>query len=674
MRFSAAPLLILAVAGCCSAADWDDDKDHKWTSHNVKPYKCGQVSPHSQIKTDGEWVCLGPGEVLCRDYSDAKLPVDGVYKFGIDASHPKGVVRLWDGNDEVVWEDWLGAQEICIKEKPTCGAPPPSDTTGKPGWWQKPGKVRGRRQLTHEPYCDPDPQPYFVVCGEGGCKHSSWKSSWEESVIKIAEVTCGGVGNDDLNTQLKLVDLVENKPNYNKPFSIAKMKRGMTPNPDDENELWAIKIIPPEMSSWYSKNGYYSAELSVNSKFCALTEHDGPKPPPPETKAPTATPCLLEATAINKDSTFIPLKKGDEVGYSVSASNGSAMIGIPGAGSNNGAIAVTDLISKKSYIATAKDAGSRAGTAVSTDGSSIATGAPGNSDGFIAYADISDLMLKDMPSGADMLDLIGVGSNRRRLKKEEEGGWTITPSSGGDAYGESIAISGNYLVVGGPDADKAKLFEVDTSNPVLKDVFEGEHGSKFGTSVDLDTSTGFVAVGAPKEGSGKVYLYRGHGGPHQTLEPPTGGLLFGQSLAMSGSVLAVGGPGFDNGQGCVFIFHLKDEKWEYKATIFAKDGKKGDFFGQSVSVDKGLMVVGAPKAKGSTGAAYLFKAGDKGWTLVYNLSLSSDLDGSTLAEGDRFGFSVAVCAKCNTAMIGSPGADDDTGAVYFIDLGSKCDN
>lgn len=671
MRSSALPFLIAVLAAKgSSAADWNDDEH----------YKCGTVSPHSQIKTDGDWVCLGPGEVLCRDYSDAKLPVDGTYKFGIDASHPKGIVRLWDGDDEVVWEDWMGAQEICIKEKPTCFASPPSAEEEKPKWWQAPGKVRGRRRkLTHEQYCDPDPQPYFVVCGEGGCKHSTWKSSWEESVDKIAEVKCGGVGNNDLNTQVKMVDLVENKPNYNKPFSIVKMKRGMTPNPNDDNELWAIKIIPPEMSSWYSQHGYYSADFSVNSKFCVLVEHDAPKPPPPETKAPTATPCLLDTTVVNKDGPLDFLEKGYQVGHSVSASNGIAVVGLPGAGFDNGAVAVIDLSSKKSYIAAAKDAGSRAGAAVSTDGTKIATGAPGNGDGFIAYDNISDLKLESMPSGPEMLDLIGIGPHHRRLKKEEEkestgGDWSITSSSsGGDGYGKSIAIEGDYLVVGGPDADKAKLFKVDTTTPVLKDIFDGDNGSKFGTSVDLDTKTGFVAIGAPKKGSGKVYLYRGHGGPYQVLEPPMSGSLFGQSIAMSGNILAVGGPGFENGLGCVFIYHLKEDKWEHKAIVLAKDGKKGDNFGNSVAVDSGLMVVGAPKANGSTGTAYLFKAGGKDWTQIYNLALSSDLDGSKLAEGDQFGFSVAVCATCNVAVVGSPGADDKTGALYFIDLVNKCD-
>ena len=95
--------LPLALVGH-SALAWDpDDHDdehwpypHPYAPHPPKPYKCGQVRPNSQIKTDGHYTCIGPGEVLCRDYDDdTHLPVDGVYKFGIDASDPKGIVKLW---------------------------------------------------------------------------------------------------------------------------------------------------------------------------------------------------------------------------------------------------------------------------------------------------------------------------------------------------------------------------------------------------------------------------------------------------------------------------------------------------------------------------------------------------------------------------------------------------
>ena len=99
----ATPISLVLLLSSAAVAAWEHDEDwyppqyppqYPYPPHPPAPYKCGQVQPNAQIKTDGHYTCIGPGEVLCRDYhDDTHLPVDGEYKFGIDASDL--FVKLW---------------------------------------------------------------------------------------------------------------------------------------------------------------------------------------------------------------------------------------------------------------------------------------------------------------------------------------------------------------------------------------------------------------------------------------------------------------------------------------------------------------------------------------------------------------------------------------------------
>lgn len=131
---------------------------------------------------------------------------------------------------------------------------------------------------------------------------------------------------------------------------------------------------------------------------------------------------------------------------------------------------------------------------------------------------------------------------------------------------------------------------------------------------------------------------------------------FGQSLALSGGLLAVGAPRGDfwptDEPGEVFLYEQGDLGWVEVARFSA--GLAWDNFGWSVDFDGTTLVVGAPAWEAGPGAAYVYEAaGEGGWTLVETL---------TAAGTPCFGASVAVAGEW--LVVGAPCQDNVDAVIY----------
>lgn len=136
----------------------------------------------------------------------------------------------------------------------------------------------------------------------------------------------------------------------------------------------------------------------------------------------------------------------------------------------------------------------------------------------------------------------------------------------------------------------------------------------------------------------------------------------GIAMARSGAWLALGMPRnstIEADAGAVVMFELVSGTWTERDILTASDGAGGDKFGESVAIDGGVLLVGAPVAgDADQGAAYVFHEDGGTWTEAAILSSNTGL------AGDRFGKAVAV--RGDHAAVGAPSEGDGTGALYLF--------
>lgn len=245
---------------------------------------------------------------------------------------------------------------------------------------------------------------------------------------------------------------------------------------------------------------------------------------------------------------------------------------------------------------------------------------------------------------------------------------TASDAEAGDEFGRCVAIDGDSAIVSAPyeddvgsDRGAAYIFNRDQGGDdnwgeVKKLIASGaQDGDEFGTSVAI--SGDYAIVGAQYEdsggtSSGAAYVfYRDQGGADNwgevaklTASDAALGDLFGRSVAIDGDYAVVGaysedGAGTD--RGAVYIFD-RNSSWGEVKKLTASDFQDSDQFGVSVAIDGDYVVVGAIGEDGGGtdhGAAYVFnrnQGGTDNWGEVIKLT-ASDAD-----DFDAMGCSVAI--------------------------------
>ena len=301
----------------------------------------------------------------------------------------------------------------------------------------------------------------------------------------------------------------------------------------------------------------------------------------------------------------------------------------------------------------------RFGASIAIDNGVVAVGAPFDSDNG-TYS--GSAYLFDASTGVQIAKLL--------------------PNDGemGDRFGNSIAIDGDIVAIGarldddhGLSSGSVYLFDVSTGVQLAKLLpSEGATNALFGTSIDIEG--GIVAIGAELEIINKV-----HTGSAYVFDVSTGLQLakllphdgesfdhFGSSIAIENGIVAVGAyrhdsSDFDTGAAYLFDAHTGLQL----SKLLASDRASGDFFGYSIDMNNGVVVVGANGANwdddGDFGA---------GMAYVYDASTRQELakfipsDG---AFGDNCGSSIAI--ENGVVAIGSERDDDNgsnSGSAYLF--------
>ena len=273
----------------------------------------------------------------------------------------------------------------------------------------------------------------------------------------------------------------------------------------------------------------------------------------------------------------------------------------------------------------------------------------------------------------------------------------LTSSDGGanDAFGSSVAISGDTVVVGAPGATiDGNLYQgaayvftepaggwANMTQTAKLTASDGGLDNTFGQSVAIDTNT--VVVGSPyanigsQADQGAAYAFvkptSGWANMTQTAEltasDGTSGSIFGVSVSVQGNTIAVGASGMvinDNSdQGSAYVFVEPESGWSdmtQTAELTASDGSANNYFGQSIGLSDDAVVVGAPSEL--TGAGYVFVQPASGWA---DMTQTAEL---TQSEGPKalllLGSSVSIGPS--RVVLGAPGAiiggNSYQGAVY----------
>ena len=263
---------------------------------------------------------------------------------------------------------------------------------------------------------------------------------------------------------------------------------------------------------------------------------------------------------------------------------------------------------------------------------------------------------------------------------------TISKPSDTDTFGQSIAASSDYLVIGAPGDDtlhgnSGAVFIYDPSNLsstptkiIPYGTFNSTDRLEFGTSVALNGNT--LAVGAPSNsntsynGSVMVYDIANSSANPTVLEVTSfdgeGKDLFGQSVAITTDYVIVGSPNSDqNGylSGAVYLYSRSN--LAASPTILTPG--LNDNAGYAVAATDEYLVVGASSEDTTlrdSGAIFVYDMNDL-------LASPTMVKASDPQEYARLGKSVDV--QGSTIVVGADEYDDDfsgdenTGAVYIFD-------
>ena len=178
-----------------------------------------------------------------------------------------------------------------------------------------------------------------------------------------------------------------------------------------------------------------------------------------------------------------------------------------------------------------------------------------------------------------------------------------------DGFGISVAISGDYALVGawGEDDNGSKSGAVyvfkRTGTSWAEEAkllpSDGEANDWFGSSVAISGDYAIVgAWGDDDNGSsaGSAYLFRRTGtswAEEAKLLPSDGAAdyFFGFPVSISGEHVVVGAVG--DGSGAVYVFKRTGTSWVQEIKLHASDGEADDSFGHSVSISDDYVIVGA---------------------------------------------------------------------------------
>lgn len=245
---------------------------------------------------------------------------------------------------------------------------------------------------------------------------------------------------------------------------------------------------------------------------------------------------------------------------------------------------------------------------------------------------------------------------------------TAPNAADNDAFGTSVAIAGDVILVGAPgrqnQTGNVTVFRRSASGWTadgdldLSGVSEGE---QFGTAVAFDGTNaivgapgavpGMIATAPPA--SGAVFIFtRANDGTWRRngrFALPGGDVgSLGASVTIRDGEALAAAPLAGQFQGAVLRFtRAADGSWSEAGRVTATGGTQGGFFGASIAQAANELMVGALQEQG-LGAVHIYRRSQAGdWQHAQRLAGNAQFGG----------FGAALALADNDAFVGVPGAD-----------------
>ena len=252
---------------------------------------------------------------------------------------------------------------------------------------------------------------------------------------------------------------------------------------------------------------------------------------------------------------------------------------------------------------------------------------------------------------------------------------THPSAAANDNFGSSVAVGSGRIVVGAPsdgivigltNAGSAHIYDLNGGYVGIITHPSAAASDNFGDSVAV--GSGRIVVGAYLDNigigltdAGSAHIYDLNGGYVGIITHPTAAAddFFGYSVAVGSGRIVVGANFDDIGIGLTNAgsAHIYDLNGGYVGIITHPSAAASDFFGSSVAVGSGRIVVGAYGDNGGRGSAH-----------IYNLNggYVGIITHPSAAASDYFGVSVAVGS--GRIVVGAEGVNDQRGSAHIYDL------
>jgi hypothetical protein len=253
-------------------------------------------------------------------------------------------------------------------------------------------------------------------------------------------------------------------------------------------------------------------------------------------------------------------------------------------------------------------------------------------------------------------------------------------------YSVALSADGNTAIVGGPtdnNAAGAAWVYIRSGNvwtqhgsKLVGNGAVGQVGAEQGYSVALSADGNTAIVGGPYDNlsqtgfTGAVWVYTRsrnvwtQQGSKLVGADATGDVGQGWSVAMSadGNTAIVGGPWDNSNAGAAWVYIRNGGVWTQQGGKLVGPGSVGNAqqgWSVALSADGNTAIVGGPSDNSNAGAAWVYSRNGNVWT-----QQGSKLVGPGAVGNAYQGISVALSADGNTAIVGGPFDNSNIGAMW----------